>query len=115
MGENSRLARALIATILPDGTSTIFYETNSEKDFMWEISTRIQKSDSIHDNEEFFTDMQKFNCHRSIDETNFSVFWSASARVIETDTITGAHQRRHNAVYEETSNNVLYPPNMFSF
>ena len=61
------------------------------------ISTRIQKSDSIHDGEKIFMDMRKFNCHGNTDETNFSVFWRAAARVIEMYTGTGAHQRRHAA------------------
>ena len=100
VGANSRLARELLATILPNGTSHIFCDTNSEKDFVRELSTHIQNSDSIHNNEDFFTDMRKFNFHGNTYETNFSVFWSAAARVIDMDTGTGAHQRRHTEVYE---------------
>ena len=58
--------------------------------------------------------MRKFNCHGNADETNVSILWSASARVIETDTGTGAHQLIHAAVDEETTKNVSYVPNMLS-
>ena len=58
--------------------------------------------------------MRKFNCRRNIDKSKFSVFWSAAARVIEMDTCTGAHMQRHAAAYEETTNNVLYAPNVLS-
>ena len=98
MGANSRLASALLATILPDGTSPIFCDTNKEKDFVQDISTRIQNRDSIHDDEEFFTEIRKFNCHRNTYDTIFSVFWSASDRIIEMDRGTGSHQRRNAAV-----------------
>ena len=51
VGADSRLAIKLLATILPDGKSPIFCDTNSEKKFMREISTRIKNNDSIHDDE----------------------------------------------------------------
>ena len=46
--------------------------------------------------------MRKFNCYENTDETMFSVLWSAADQVIEMDTGTGAHQRRHAEVDEET-------------
>ena len=92
--------------------SPIFCDNNSEKYFVWEISTRIQNSDSIHNDEDFFTDMQKFNCHKNTDETIFCIFWSAAAWLIDMDTGTGAHQRRHAVFDGETTNNVLYAPNV---
>ena len=55
-----------------------------------------------------------FNCHGNKDETYFSVLWSAAARVIEMYIGTGDHQKRHTAVYEETTHNVSYAPNVFS-
>ena len=73
LGANSRLASALLPTTLLDGTSPIFCDTNSEKDFVQDISTHIQNSDSIHDDEDFSTDMRKFNCHGNTYETIFSV------------------------------------------
>ena len=66
------------------------------------------------DNEEFFTDTQKFNCRGNTKRGKFSVFWSAAAWVIEMDTGTGAHKRLHAAPDEETTNKVLYTPNVLS-
>ena len=56
--------------------------------------------------------MRKFNCRRNTGESKFSVFWRTSARVIEMDTGTGAHKRRHTAADEETNNNISYAPNV---
>ena len=58
--------------------------------------------------------MRKFNCHGNTYETNVSVLWSAADRVIDMDTGTGDHQRIHAALDEETTNNVLYVPNVLS-
>ena len=43
-----------------------------------------------------------------------SVFWSAAAWVVETDTGTRDYNRRHATADEETTNNVLYAPNVLS-
>ena len=64
------------------------------------------------DNEEFFMDMQNFICHGNTNKSEFSVFWSAVARVIEMYISTGSHKRLHAAAYEETTYKVLYAPNV---
>ena len=66
------------------------------------------------DDEEFFTDMQNYNCCGNINKSEFSVFWSAAARVIEMDTSTGSHKRLHAAADEEKTYNVLYASNVLS-
>ena len=68
----------------------------------------------MSDYEDFFTDMQKFNCRGNTKIGKFSVFWSTAAWVIEMDTSTGAHKRLHAAPDEETTNKVLYKPNVMS-
>ena len=114
VGSNSIISIALIYTLLPDSTSTIFCDAKSENEFVQEISTLIQNSDSINGDEDYFTDMRKFNCPVNIDKSKFSVFWSAADWVIDMDTGTGAHKRRHAAADEETNNNVLYAPKFLS-
>ena len=71
MGSNSRPATTLFSTLLSDSTSPIFYDTKGENEFVQEVSTHIQNSNSINDNEEFFMDMQKFNCHENTEKVNF--------------------------------------------
>ena len=58
--------------------------------------------------------MRKFKCCGSTDKNKFSVFWSAAAWVIETDTGTGSHTRLHVETDEETTDNFLYAPNVIS-
>ena len=68
VGSNSRPATVLLSKLLPDGTSPIFYDTKGENDFVQEVSTHIQNSNSINDNEELFMDMQKFSCRENTDK-----------------------------------------------
>ena len=58
--------------------------------------------------------MRKFNCHGNTDETNFSVLWIAASLVIDMDTGTGDHQRRHTELDKEKTNNFSYAPNVLS-
>ena len=59
-------------------------------------------------------DMQKFNYRENTEKSEFSVFWSKSALVIDMDTCIGAHKRRHAAADEEKNNSVIYAPNVLS-
>ena len=58
--------------------------------------------------------MQKLNCCGNTEKNKLSVFWSATSRVIDMDTCTGAHNRLHATADEETTNNVFYAPNVLS-
>ena len=55
--------------------------------------------------------MRKSNSHGNTHDT---IFWSAPDWVIDMDTGTGSHQRRNAAVYEETTNKILYAPYVLS-
>ena len=114
MGSNSRLATTLLSTLLPDGTSLILRDTKIDNMFDQEISARIQNSDRMNNNEEFFTDMQNFNCCGNTNKSKFSVLCNAAAWVIEMETGAGAHKRLHAAASEENIINVLYAPNVLS-
>ena len=89
------------------------WHQNLEQVFQ-EISTRFQKSDSINNDDEFFTDIRNFNCRGNTEKSKFYVFWGAVAWVIEIDNGTGAYKRRHAAEDKETNNNVSYAPNVLS-
>ena len=52
VGSNSIIVTILIYTLLPDGMYPILCDTKSENEFVQQISTNIQKSNSINDNEE---------------------------------------------------------------
>ena len=114
VGSNSRLATTLFSTLLPVGTSPILRDTKIKNKFVQEISACIHNSDVTTDNEEFFTDMQNFNCRVNTNKSKLSVFWSAAGQFIEMDTCTGAHKRLHAAASEENIINVLYAPNVLS-
>ena len=66
------------------------------------------------DHEEFFTDLHTFNCCGNTNKSKFSVFWSTAAWVVEMDTSTGDHKQIYAEPDEETTNKVLYTPNVLS-
>ena len=68
----------------------------------------------MNESKEFCIDIRKFNYFVNTNKSKLSVFWSAAAWVVDTDTGTGAHMLRHAASYEVRTNDVLYASNVLS-
>ena len=68
----------------------------------------------MNESKEFCIDIRNFNYFVNTNKSKLTVFWSAVAQVVETDTGTGAHMLRHAAVDEERTNKILYAPNVLS-
>ena len=106
----NKMSSALLSAILPDGTSPIFCSTVNESVLVNDLTKSILCGDwfdSITDLD-LLTDMNMLNIWGNTNQSKFTTFLKAAARVIELDEGSGVHYRRHVSVDRFTTTNVSY-------
>ncbi len=106
-------AKALLMAVLPNGTFPSFWDDAQKKQFLEDTAKMILQADGDDDELELIMDMCTFNGAES-NRSLFLPFWDVAGRVLEEENGSGAHNRRHAAADNETTNAISYASGIVS-
>ncbi len=112
-GRDRRICRAILMTVLEDGTYPTFCSTIHENEFAKDVENLVLCMDGDSDRE-IITDMRTFNIRGNTMKSKFGLFWEWCNRTLDFENGSGAHHRRHAVGDATTTNEISFAPGIMS-